>query len=222
MPRPDIDGGKPKSTGSNPLWARMQGAIPASPFRSARPPSAADNAGASSEPPASRKVKTRFLSFGERVRGAFRSEPPYRSSRPEPTPLRSNPILIMLAAFVGWSIIRMIGFAPLMILMKILAFLMSWPGLIVVLIGAYFYSQHRERVDAAIAMQRRRVFGFYRAANEAIRSVSWLTDRIAFLRGMVKPPPSKPPAGTRGPVSGATVRVLEDDADVDPDDEEEP
>ncbi|MBM3462931.1 MAG: hypothetical protein FJX76_12590 [Armatimonadetes bacterium] len=149
------------------------------------------------------RVKVRFTKLSERVKGAITRES-YREVLQD----RSNPVTTMLIAFLVWGIFRMVGFVPLMILLRALAFLMGPLGLLLTLALAYVYSQHRAEIDTRVARMRARARAFRRVTVEAARSLGWVGGRLGDLQRLVRGE-SPPPPGER--VRGARVRILEED-----------
>lgn len=151
---------------------------------------------------ARKRVRVRFLHLSERLKGAFSKES-YREVLKD----RSNPATTMLIAFVAWGIFRMVGFVPLMILLRALAFLMGPFGLVLTLAVAYVYSQHREEIDERVGTYRRRARAFARVTGEAARS-------IGLVRGLLKGAPEAPAPGTEVP--GSAVRVTDEEDEEPP------
>jgi hypothetical protein len=156
--------------------------------------------GAKKEVKKTRKnVKMRFLSLADRLKGAFTRET-YREVLKD----RSNPATSMLIAFLVWGIFRMVGFVPLMIILRALAFLMGPFGLVLTLALAYVYSQHQAEIDERVGAMRRRARLFKNVTMEAARSIGWLRGRIQTM--------GRPGPDMGEPAPGASARILDDDA----------
>lgn len=139
-----------------------------------------------------KKVRMRFIHLSARLKGALNAQ-----NYKEVLSDRSNPVTTMLIAFVAWGIFRMVGFVPLMILLRALAFLAGPFGLVAVLAVAFVYSQHHEEIDARVGRMRARARSFRKAASDAARSIAWLRDRLRILsRG--------------GEVPGSAVKVTDE------------
>lgn len=59
---------------------------------------------------------------------------------------KSNPITNMLIVFAAWLILRTVGIIPFIIIVRILAFLMGYTGLIFLMAMTYVYSTHQEEI----------------------------------------------------------------------------
>ena len=158
-----------------------------------------------------RKVRLRFLHLGERLKGLLTREN-YREVLAD----RRHPATTMLIAFVAWGIFRMVGFAPLMFLLRVLAFLMGPFGLVVVLAVAYVYGRYHKEIDARVATMRRRARAFRTATTEAARSMGWIGRALGWLRRGSAPPEEESRGASRAPsqgtpVRGATVRILDEE-----------
>ena len=160
---------------------------------------------------ARKKVRMRFLHMGERLKGLFTREN-YREVLTD----RRHPATTMIIAFVAWGIFRMVGFAPLMILLRLLAFLAGPFGLVVVLAVAYVYGRYRREIDARVATMRRRARAFRAVTVEAARSMGWLGRAVGWLRRGTATPEKESRGASRAPsqgtpVKGASVRILDED-----------
>jgi len=147
---------------------------------------------------ARKRVRVRFLHLSDRLKGAFTKES-YREVLKD----RSNPATTMLIAFVAWGIFRMVGFVPLMILLRILSFIMGPFGLVLTLACAYVYSQHQEEIDQRVGTMRRRARAFASVTREAARSIGWLRGKIRDVSQ-----PGVPPGEA---VPGAAVKITDEE-----------
>ncbi len=59
---------------------------------------------------------------------------------------RKNPITNMLIVFAAWLLLRFVGIIPFLILIRILAFLMGYSGLLFLLVMSYIYTVHQEEI----------------------------------------------------------------------------
>lgn len=59
---------------------------------------------------------------------------------------RANPVTNMVITLAAWLALRTIGIIPFIILVRILAFLMGYPGLLFLMAMTYVYSTHQEEI----------------------------------------------------------------------------
>lgn len=151
--------------------------------------------------PGKRKVKVRMLDLSERVKGVLRG-PGGARGRGD----RRNPIPILFLAVVAWGFLRLIGYAPLMLLLRFIAFLLTPPGLVVWIAGAFVYSRYHDEIHRGIDTTRRRYQMFRRVIAQALSPFGWISRRMQSLLG------ARPPRDEEAETSrGARVRMLEED-----------
>lgn len=180
-------------------------------LRGARASEPSPDEGEEASPPAGRRVKLRFLDLGERVRALFR--------RPEGGRRRAGegggpPVIGLLVAFVVWMFVRMVGYYPLLLLLKFVAFLFTPLGLPVWLFMAWYYSRNRRVIHRAVDSLRQRLMTFARMAGKVAESMQMLGGGMRNLlqRGRDAEIDEERPGRRR-----ASVRILEQEWDDDED-----
>lgn len=207
--RGDLPPSRPVA-GRRPPWSHS----PFEPAREAPDPRRGERPSAGGERP---RVRMRYLHLGERVKAFFTRETARRIRRDTMSPLTA-----MLVAFLAWIVFRLVGLAPLLMLMRLLAFLMGPLGLVVVLAMAWTYARHRREIDAHAGVLRRRVGAFWALSRESARSLGRLARALGLLgrgtRGGEEESRGASRAPSQGtPVRGATVRILDEAEDEDDD-----
>ena len=188
------------------VMARLRGARASEPGPS--------DGGENESPPVGRKVKLRFLDLGERIRALFR--------RPEGGGGRAAgrsreggpPVMALLVAFVLWAFVRMVGYIPLLLLLKFVAFLFTPLGLPVWLLMAWYYSRNRRAIHRFVGSLRERLQMFGRMAAKVADSMNLLQGGMRNLLQRGRDDEGDDRAGRR---RGTSVRILEEEWDDDDD-----
>lgn len=159
-----------------------------------------------------RRVKLRFLDFGERIRAMFR--------RPEGGRRRARdgggpPVLALLVAFAIWMLVRMVGYYPLVLLLKFVMFLFTPLGLPVWLFLAWYYSRNRRTIHRVVESLRQRLMMFARMATKVAESMQLLG---GGMRNLLQNGREEAFGDERPGRSRASVRILEQEWDDDEDD----
>lgn len=180
-------------------------------LRGARASEPSADAGDAASGPAGRRVKLRFLDFGERIRALFR--------RPEGGRRRERdgggtPVLVLLFAFAFWMLVRMVGYYPLVLLLKFVMFLFTPLGLPVWMFMAWYYSRNRRTIHRVIESLRQRLMMFARTAAKVAESMHLLGGgmRNLLAQGRSEESDEERPGRRR-----ASVRILEQEWDDDED-----
>jgi hypothetical protein len=79
--------------------------------------------------------------FFEEIKGTFTAKD-YKEILAD----RSSPATNMVISFIAWLLLRTVGIIPFLILVRILAFLMGYPGLLFLMVMTYAYSRHQKEI----------------------------------------------------------------------------
>jgi len=180
------------------VMARLRGARASSDPQGALPGNEVGDTGG--------RVKLRFLDFRERLRAMFR-----RATDAGGKGEGGNPTFAIVVASALWAFIRLVGYLPLMLLLKFIAFLFTPLGLPVWLLFAWYYGRNRRAIHRGLDTLRRQVRGFVGMAAKVL-------DSLNLLRGGMQNLLQRARGDDMGASRGTALRILEDEWD-DEDDE---